>query len=185
MIIDAAARMFSEHGYAATRMADIASELDMQAGSLYYYFDSKEALLGSIVSERVGVAVDMLEQIVAEESDPVTRIRRGIEGHLTVFDEHADLYSIFLSERLDAISPELAEQVDELGRTYESLWVGILTEGVESGRLRAGLDEWVTMKAIVGMCNSTLFWYSSVGALSPGDVAERFANLVLDGILER
>lgn len=183
-IVETATELFSSRGYAATRMQDIAGALDMQAGSLYYYFDSKESLLGAIVSERVGVAVDMLERIVSEESDPVTRIRRAIEGHLTVFDQHADLYSIFLSERLEAISPELAEQVDELGRTYESLWVGIITEGLAAGRLRQSLDAWLAMKAIVGMCNSTLFWFSSSGSMTPADVAARFADIVLDGMLE-
>lgn len=183
-IVETATELFSSRGYAATRMQDIAGALDMQAGSLYYYFDSKESLLGAIVSERVGVAVDMLERIVSEESDPVIRIRRAIEGHLTVFDQHADLYSIFLSERLEAISPDLAEQVDELGRTYESLWVGIITEGVASGRLRQSLDAWLAMKAIVGMCNSTLFWFSSSGSMTPADVAARFADIVLDGMLE-
>ena len=56
-ILDVATALFSERGYAATRMQDIADGLGMKAGSLYYYFESKEAVLAAIVGERVGLAV--------------------------------------------------------------------------------------------------------------------------------
>lgn len=57
--------------------------------------------MASTGMQDIAGALDMLERIVSEESDPVARIRRAIEGHLTVFDRHADVYSIFLSERLE------------------------------------------------------------------------------------
>jgi AcrR family transcriptional regulator len=41
-ILDAAAEVFSEQGYAA-RLSDIAERAGMKAGSLYYHFDSRES----------------------------------------------------------------------------------------------------------------------------------------------
>lgn len=174
--------MFSERGFANTRMADVAGELGMQAGSLYYYVDSKEALLAAVVEERVGVAVEMLEAILARDEGIVDKIRAGIEGHLVVFDEHADLYRIFLSERLDHVAPELAGTVDQLGRQYEQLWVDLIADGIATRALRADLDPWLTMKAVVGLGNSTLFWYEPGGRLSPEAVADRFTTIILDGV---
>jgi len=181
-IIDSAAAQFSARGYHATRMQDIAEALDMQAGSLYYYFPSKEALLTAIVESSVGVAVERLGTIVSEVSDPVDRVRRGITEHLAVFEGNADLYSIFNSEKLDVISAELADQVNSLGRKYEDLWVTIVRDGVMAGAFRHDLDPWLTMKAIVAMCNATLIWFSPGGALSVGDVAEGFSTIVLEGL---
>ena len=163
-------------------MADVAAELGMQAGSLYYYVDSKEALLAAVVEERVGVAVDMLEAILARDAGVVDKIRAGVEGHLVVFDEHADLYKIFVSERLDHIAPEVAATVDELGRQYEQLWVDLVADGTGTGELRSDLDPWLTMKAIVGLGNSTLFWFEPGGRLTAEAVAERFTAVLLDGI---
>ena len=40
-----AAQLFARKGFHATRMQDIADELGMQKGSLYYYFNSKDELL--------------------------------------------------------------------------------------------------------------------------------------------
>ena len=181
-VVAVAARLFSEKGYASTRMADVAAELDMRAGSLYYYVESKEALLASVVEERVGVAVEMLESILARDGDVVEKVTAGIEGHLVVFDQHADLYRIFIAEHLDEIAPDVAGTVDELGRHYEQLWVDLLADGVLTGALRPDLDPWLTMKAIVGLGNSTLFWFEPDGPLTAEVVAERFTAIVLDGI---
>ena len=44
-ILDSAARAFRLSGYSGARLSDIAAGAGMQAGSLYYHFDSREALL--------------------------------------------------------------------------------------------------------------------------------------------
>jgi AcrR family transcriptional regulator len=181
-ILEIGAALFSERGYAATRMQDIADGLGMKAGSLYYYFESKESVLAAIVGERVGVAVSMLEEIVSGSAGPVEQIRAAILGHLDVFDRHADLYRIFQSERLDAISEELGAQVDRLGRRYEELWVHLIARAQSEGAVRADADPWLVMKGIVGMCNSTLFWFESAGRYTASDVAEAFADVALRGI---
>ena len=181
-ILDVATALFSERGYAATRMQDIADGLGMKAGSLYYYFESKEAVLAAIVGERVGLAVSMLERIVEGPGESLDQIRLAIAGHLDVFDRHADLYRIFQSERLDAISEELGSRVDELGRRYEELWVKLIERAQSDGSIRPVVDPWVLMKGIVGMCNSTLFWFTLDGRYSSSEVAETFADMILAGI---
>jgi AcrR family transcriptional regulator len=181
-ILDVATALFSERGYAATRMQDIADGLGMKAGSLYYYFESKESVLASIVGERVGVAVAVLEEIAAGPGDPVEQVRAAIVGHLDVFDRHADLYRIFQSERLDAISEALGARVDELGRRYEELWVELIATAQSEGSIRSDADPWLVMKGIVGMCNSTLFWFAPGGRYSSAEVAETFADMILSGL---
>lgn len=182
LILETATALFSQHGYQATRMQDIAAKVGMQAGSLYYYFESKEALLSAMVEANVGLAVRELEAIVSGPGTAIDRMRAAVASHLAVFDRQSDLYKIFVSERLDAIVPELAEAVDALGRAYELRWVSLIEEGIAAGELRQGLDPWLTMKAVVGLCNSTLFWFTSDGRLATGDVAAAFSDLLVDGL---
>lgn len=181
-ILDAAARQFAARGFHATRMEDIAAELDLQKGALYYYFDSKEALLTKLVEGRVGTAVAALREIVESPTPPLDKVRRAIASHLTVFQEHADLYRIFSTERLSSISVVAAETVDAVGREYEGLWATLVEEGMARRALRRDLDVPLTVKAIVGMCNSTLFWLRPDGRLSTASVAAEFADLVVSGI---
>jgi AcrR family transcriptional regulator len=184
-IHDAAAALFAERGYHATRMQDVAESVDMQKGSLYYYFASKEELLVSLVESRVGAALGMLATIVADGTSAAARVRSAIAGHLAVFQQRADVYTIFNSEKLHSISRDVAMKVDELGREYERLWADLLTEGIAAGAFRQDLDVPVTVKAVLGMCNTTLFWFRRGGRLTIDEVADRFSDLVLAGISAR
>jgi len=181
-IHDVAASLFAERGYYRTRMEDIAAGLDLQKGALYYYFASKEALLASLVEKRVGVALAVLEEIVARDASATQRVEAAFEGHLSVFQENADIYTIFNTERLRSISKDAAEKVNELGREYEALWEQLIEEGKKSGEFRAELDTGITVKAVLGACNTTLAWFRKGGPLDIGEVAERFAELFLDGM---
>lgn len=181
-IYDVAAALFAERGFAATRMEDIAAGLGMQKASLYYYFDSKEALLTSLVRGRVGIALDALRVIVELETPATTRIREAIKRHLSVFQEHSDIYTIFNSERLHSISGETAEEVDSLGREYEMLWGRLITDGIKDGEFRQDLDGPVTVKALLGACNATLSWFQPGNRLTIEQVAEMFAEIFLKGM---
>ena len=181
-IVKVATKHFAERGYGSTRMEDIAAELEMKAGSLYYYFDSKEAILAAIVEENVETAVVSLREIVESEGSVVARIRLAIEAHLLLFDAQPDLYSLFNFERIETISPDLGKAVDDLGRAYEELWVELIAEGVRNGELRVELDPWLTMKTVVGVCNSTLFWFSPAGDLGVDEMSDSISSLVLSGL---
>jgi AcrR family transcriptional regulator len=181
-IHDVAASLFARSGFYGTRMEDIAAGLDLQKGALYYYFDSKEALLTSLVETRVGVALDVLAEIADRDQSATDRVRAAVAGHLSVFQEHADLYTIFNTERLHSISKDTAEKVNTLGREYEKVWGRVIAEGIAAGEFRSDLDVDVTVKAILGACNTTLTWYRPDGRLSIDEVASRFADLFLDGM---
>ncbi len=47
-LLDAAQRLFTRHGLAQTSVADIAAEAGVAKGSVYRYFESKEALLSAL-----------------------------------------------------------------------------------------------------------------------------------------
>jgi len=51
-IIDAAMRVFAQKGYSKATNKDIAREAGITTGLIYYYFDSKEALLKAILEAR-------------------------------------------------------------------------------------------------------------------------------------
>ena len=51
-ILDAALGLMAEQGASATSMRQLAKACDVQVAALYHYFDSKEALLASVIAER-------------------------------------------------------------------------------------------------------------------------------------
>jgi len=57
-IIDAAIDLFSENGYAQTSIRDIGQKAGIKSSSLYYHFESKEAILNYILNEYIQVVSD-------------------------------------------------------------------------------------------------------------------------------
>ncbi len=75
-IIAAALKVFARHGFHAARAEDVAAQAGIAKGTLYLYFDSKEAIyeaalkhamtaLGAIVAERIATATTVRDRIAA------------------------------------------------------------------------------------------------------------------------
>src|SRR5215471_12109378 len=64
-ILDAALKVFAAKGFAAARMEDIARAAGVTKGTIYLYFESKEAVFKSLVRESVGSALTAVSADVA------------------------------------------------------------------------------------------------------------------------
>src|SRR3954453_6088057 len=62
--------LFTEQGYEATSLRQIADELGINKASLYYYFDSKEAILRSLFEERGDETEQLLAWLRAQPPGP-------------------------------------------------------------------------------------------------------------------
>jgi AcrR family transcriptional regulator len=185
-ILDAAAKVFRERGYSGARLADIAAEAGMQAGSLYYHFDSREALVEEVM--RVGnqhsgqIVAARLESLPAD-AGPLERLRAAIHAHLLAVLSISD-YASATIKLIGQVPDDIRERqlVDQ--RRYGSLWRGLLEAGVAAGVIRDDVNPSVIRMAILGALNWSVEWYHPDG--SPPDViAGDIATMVLDGLVAR
>ncbi|MGD8796421.1 MAG: helix-turn-helix domain-containing protein, partial [Thiohalophilus sp.] len=65
-IVAAALELFVEHGFAATRLEDVARRAGVSKGTVYLYFDSKEALFEAVVREVVIPQVERSEMLARQ-----------------------------------------------------------------------------------------------------------------------
>jgi AcrR family transcriptional regulator len=70
MACRAALRLFTDQGYEATSMRQIADELGINKASLYYYFDSKEAIVHAIFGNRVDETENLLTWLEQQPPGP-------------------------------------------------------------------------------------------------------------------
>lgn len=72
----AALALFVEKGFAATRLDDVAARAGVSKGTLYLYFDSKEALFRAVIEESVLPLIEASEaRVVANLDDPARLLR--------------------------------------------------------------------------------------------------------------
>ena len=76
----AALALFTEKGFAATRLDEVAARAGVSKGTLYLYFDSKEALFKAVIREGVVPAIAEGEALLDEHDDPVVLLRAILFG---------------------------------------------------------------------------------------------------------
>lgn len=178
----AAARLFARKGFHATRMQDIADELGMQKGSLYYYFNSKDELLSDLVTGSVQEAQSSLQTILDSDQSPAQKLESAIDEHLRILQQNADLHLINAQEILMSLDTETAVTTNTLLKNYETIWAAIVQEGIDAGNFRPDLDRKIVIKALLGLCNSTLTWFEPTGRLTSKQIAQIFTELMINGL---
>ncbi len=98
-ILDAAARMFAEHGYADTDLQRLADELDVGKGTLYRYFPSKSILFLAAVDRGLKRLGDEVDRASASRSDPLDQLTAAIDAYLAFFSRHPEMVELFVQER--------------------------------------------------------------------------------------
>ncbi|NNL85294.1 MAG: TetR/AcrR family transcriptional regulator [Myxococcales bacterium] len=84
-VLRAAAEAFRRHGFASVTLKDIAGLADLQPGSLYYHFDSKEAIVAAVLEAGIRRSFEATRRAVdalPEETGAADRLRVAIAAHL-------------------------------------------------------------------------------------------------------
>lgn len=181
-ILDAAADVFWKKGFALTRLSDIAKKARTQPSSIYYYFESREA----IVEEVLRIANDRTARSVRDsiEALPVDaslrdRITAAIRGQFaSVLSE--DPYTSAHIRIFDQIPPKMREHFLRVLDDNAEIWRGLFFEAKQSGLMRADLDPSVTRLLLFGMINWSIEWYRP-GRFTPDEIAEQAAAVLFDG----
>jgi AcrR family transcriptional regulator len=98
-ILEAAERVFARRGFVETKVAEIAREAGMAAGTLYNYFDSKDAIYQSICEVRGAEALVDCRAIADAPGAPLERLGRIISWVLGHIESHAEQFQMHLAMR--------------------------------------------------------------------------------------
>ena len=183
-ILDCAALVFSEKGYAGARLADIAAAAGMQAGSLYYHFPGRDELVEEVLGQGVARTQERVRQEVEAlpaDATALDRLRAAIAGHVLAVLQIGDYTSANI--RIFGQIPEAVRArhlVDQ--RRYGAYWNELLEAAQAAGEIRADADLSVVRMLILGAANWSAEWYRPDGGSSPEDVADELVRMVCDGL---
>ena len=110
-ILHVAGTLFSQRGYHATSMRELARHLNLQGGSLYAHIQSKEEILLEVVRQAAERFLAVLQGL--PEGSPVERMRALVRGHLRVIAEELPRATVFFHE-WKHLSPPLLEEAKAL-----------------------------------------------------------------------
>jgi AcrR family transcriptional regulator len=180
-IIDAAARMFREHGYADTSVEDVANAVGILKGSLYYYIDSKEDLLFRVLEDVHEQAKHILDDVGAMDAPPLDRLAAYLRGHVEFNLRNLEKVAVYYHD-FTLLAPERRAVILEQRKQYERFVVGLIDEARQAGDVASDLDPRIAAYSALGMVNWVYTWYRPVGEAAPEELANLIAEIIVGGL---
>jgi AcrR family transcriptional regulator len=181
-ILEAAANIFNRKGYHGTSIQDIADQVGMLKGSLYYYISSKDDLLHQIFEQIHQGAVDAVREVFESQAPADQRLHDLIVRQTVFYCRYHVWIGVFLHEYKSVQGPMKARSL-KIRSEYEANVRSIIAAGQAEGLFRPDLDPAMTTRALLGMTNWLYTWYSPSGKSKPQEIGEAFADLALQSVL--
>lgn len=187
-IAAAALAVFTEKGFAATRMQDVATRAGIAKGTLYLYFPTKEELFFAVVREALLPRLAAIEAWTAGQSTPAPEVLRGLLAHARTLGRGAvaAIPRLVLTEaaRSPAIARFYAEEV--VARGMRAI-AGILARGVARGEFRA-VDPMAMAPVVFAPVLLGMLWRDTIGRhakgpLDPAAMLDAHTENLLRGLM--
>jgi len=179
-VLQSAANIFFAKGFHATSIEDVARDVGMLKGSLYYYIKSKEDLLFQLLLAGIEDGDSYIARHINPEGEPVEQLERAIRAQIDYIIQNKVPFGLFLHE-FDSLSGKRQHKVISVMSRYNNRFVELVKRGQEQGKLIDG-EPWLIVNGILGMCNWLYRWYDPEQVSSPEQVKQVFVNMLFNGL---
>jgi AcrR family transcriptional regulator len=179
-ILRAAGREFRVRGFAETGMRDIAAAATLSPANLYNYFRGKNDILFFCQDNSLDRMIAALDKARRMRTSAAIRLRLVIVSHLRcVLDEVEGSAAHLLTT---ALPPRQQRYLVTKRDKYEEGVRNLVLAGMRSGEF-APCDPAIAVRAILGGLNWSVQWFSPQGPLTAAQIAEKFADYLIRGLL--
>lgn len=182
-IVETAALLFKQKGYASTTMRDLATELGIEAASIYHHIKSKEELLDSICFHMANKFISNAKEVNDIYFNAEQKLRLVIKLHVETITQNQDQSAVFLSEWRNLSEPRLT-LFKQLRQQYENQFTIILMEG-ENEDIFEQVDKKFAVLSILSTINFINEWYKPDGKMNAAEIAEKLSNFIMGGLRKR
>jgi AcrR family transcriptional regulator len=176
-VLESATRLFTEKGYEAASVRDLAAELEIRPSSLYHHFPGKQHILFAICMRmQMDFNAEVMPELVANRP-PDEAIASAVRKHVLFGHRRKGEVVVNIRDRRSLPPAQLA-QVNGLRREYRDTMARVIDAGCEQGVFHVA-DPKLAAMAIVDMINGLPHWFR------PRDKEdlERVADLYADAAL--
>jgi AcrR family transcriptional regulator len=182
-IVDAASRVFRRRGLQATGMRDIAAELGMAVGNLYYYFKDREELLAFVQEDALAGLLALADRVRELDAPADRKLALLIEGHVVRLNDPEEGTPGSLAHlEVEALGERWRAAVQARRDEYERALRDVLEEGIAAGVFRPA-DPKVAALTILGAVNWTVKWFRPEGGKSAHEIGREAAEMLVRGLL--
>ena len=186
-IIETAAAVFAQKGYAGTRMIAIAEAAGIGKGTIYEYFRNKEELFFAVFQYMVQTPMTQIFSApLFETGSAADRIKSIAELVIDTWISNLAMYSLIMEFWSAATTLSSRSHFREAFRQVYSdmrgLTAGIIREGIDDGEFDPQTQPHKVAAALVGALDSFLLQAWLDKDFDATDVSQVFLNLILKGL---
>jgi TetR/AcrR family acrAB operon transcriptional repressor len=187
-LLAAALTVFSQKGYEAARLEDIAEISGVTRGAIYFHFGNKAGLFMALVEDASTLGVQAIDRAVEQGGTFAEITGRILVNTLSLLEEDRRFREVMaLSLFMTGSSPELEDFTRR--RSAEALTLvekisGFFQMGIEQSDLRSDLDPATVARALLAYQNGlAMLWLANPTAFSIKESAPALADLFLRGVV--
>jgi AcrR family transcriptional regulator len=182
-ILNAALTVFRQKGYHATNVSEVASLAGVSQGTIYWYFESKEALLNAALLwffEGFGAEAFSATEKCGTASEKLRALARSMQD---LAKEAEGLFTLFVGFWASSSSPDTTGQfwVDLL-REFNDVLTAIVDEGVRRGEFKP-VDAEALVWALLAAYDGLAAYLMLMPELNLQRVSETFIETLLSGLV--
>lgn len=181
LLVEKSAHLFKKQGYQSTTMQDIAEQLNIKKGSIYYHINSKEDLLYKIGQHSMFLLLEGANKIYRKNLDPQEKLKLMIRYHLEMITENIELFTVSLREINKTNAKSFWQEIVDLRRQYENIIRQVVQEGIDAGVFKDH-DAKLIMLNFLGTVNWLIRWYNPDSRQNLENIIEVWTDIFLNGI---
>lgn len=180
LILLEAATLFASKGYPATGMRELAERVGIEPASLYSHFTSKEAILWELALNCAHDFQSSVAPLAQQKASPAERLHQMIVEHVEVTLRNRTSARIFTDEWRQ-LGADKRNEYAQMRAEYERLFRTVIEEGLATGSFNGFDAKFVTL-TVLSALNFTATWYRPDGNLTPHQIGDQLARLLLHGL---
>ncbi|MEU8569743.1 TetR/AcrR family transcriptional regulator [Streptomyces pathocidini] len=177
-LLAAATRLFADRGYDRTSVQDIVEAAGVTKGALYHYFGSKDDLLHEIYGRVLRLQQERLDAFADADAPVEQRLRDAAADVVVTTIANLDDAAIFFRS-MHQLSPEKLKQVRAERRRYHERFRALVEEGQAAGVFSTATPADLVVDYHFGSVHHLSTWYRPDGSMTPQQVADHLADLLL------
>jgi TetR/AcrR family transcriptional regulator, cholesterol catabolism regulator len=180
-ILDAAASVLAERGFAGTTLAEIAEKAGTLAGSLYYHFDSREHLVTEVLIKGIRDSRDYVEAALSalpEDASPRDRVATSVRAHLETVVERSDAARAGVRS-IGQVPDSIDAMVDAERDAYGAVFHREFSRAQAEGFFPPSVDVVALRLLAIGAGNFAIDWFRADGRVSLDELGDLLVAMTL------
>jgi len=180
LILQKAAAMFREKGFAATSMRDLAETVGIEAASLYNHIRSKNEILEAIcfdVANRFNTNIELLE---ASKQTSIPKVESLLRFHIRQMVENYE--EVYVSDReWKHLEEPYLSNFQNQRRAYRKKFASIIEDGISKNEIRK-IDAPTAVLIMLHAVSGIESWHRSKARINDRELEDNMIMIIIDGL---